>query len=238
MRCPSGAEEARERVCANRRRADRATGGENRGARARRGGPRGAGPDLHAFDWSPVAERTRRYERVCQRTVDRIDRELGTRFCARLRIRAGLCRVPRADAERDASHACEEDGGSCERWAAEDEDVQPRNEANADDGVDSTMNFVDDGRTHVGEDWGDTLECDESMMSYDNNALDETKPTSMSERFERRDKTKPTGMSERFKRRDETKPTSMSEWFKRRDETKPTTGTTELARSCDETKPT
>ena len=36
-------------------------------------------PDLRAFDWSPLAERTRRYERACQRTVDRIDRELDTR---------------------------------------------------------------------------------------------------------------------------------------------------------------
>jgi hypothetical protein len=37
------------------------------------------GPHLHAFDFSPEGERMRRYERDCQRAIDRIERELKNR---------------------------------------------------------------------------------------------------------------------------------------------------------------
>ena len=53
--------------------------------------------------------------------------------------------------------------------AADDDDDEValrRNEANGHDLVDSTMKFVDDGRTHVGGAEGDTLGPDESTMSY------------------------------------------------------------------------
>ena len=69
-------------------------------------------PQLHAFDWSPLAERTRRYERACQRTVDRIDRELETRpWQSSEQFEPAYSAYRRPDAERDGRHAREDHGG-------------------------------------------------------------------------------------------------------------------------------
>jgi hypothetical protein len=127
-------------------------------------------PQLHAFDWSPLAERTRRYERACQRTVDRIDRELETRswrspaqFAPAYTAYRGptLSQLRAMRARRMAAGAIGDD---------DDDVARRRNEANAHDEVDPMMKFVDDGRTHVGGATGDSLERDESMMSCDGTA--------------------------------------------------------------------
>ncbi len=130
--------------------------------------------DLHAFDWSPLAERTRRYERACQRTVDRIDRELETRpwlsseqfvpaSTSYRRLTPSLMQSMRARLMAgDAIGAADDDD--------EDEAARQQNEANGHDAVESTMKFVDDGRTHVCEAEGDTPGRHEVTMNYGDTA--------------------------------------------------------------------
>ena len=130
-------------------------------------------PDLHAFDWSPLAERTRRYERECQRTVDRIDRELDPRpWLSSQQL------VPLSASHRGLTPSLVQ-SMRARRMAGDaigpaddvdDEGARGRKEANGHDGIDSTMDFVDDGRTHVCGAEGDTLRRDEPTMSYSDTA--------------------------------------------------------------------
>ena len=130
-------------------------------------------PDLHAFDWSPLAERTRRYERASQRTVDRIDRELETRpWLSSQQLVPLSSSYPRLTPSFVQSMRVKlmprEAIGPADD--IDDEGARGRNEANRHDGIDSTMDFVDDGRTHVRGAEGDTLGPGESTMSYGDTA--------------------------------------------------------------------
>ncbi len=125
-------------------------------------------PNLHAFDWSPLAERTRRYERACQRTVDRIDRELETRpWLSSQQL------VPLSVSSRRLSPSSVQSmrarlmahNAMCAADDDDDEVALRRNEANGHHEFDSTTSFVDDGRTHVRGAEDDTLGQDESMWS-------------------------------------------------------------------------